>query len=107
MAEIGLNPDERGRRQPVIVDASIQLDPTAPQHLRDTLNYELVVKAAQALAQGGHIELVETFVLRLADALMSGHAGVREVTVSAAKPEALGDAEAAGAEVTLMRTAAD
>jgi len=102
MAEIGLNPDERGRRQPVVIDVVVTLDPRAPHHLRDTLNYEVVVAAAKALAEGGHIELVETFALRLAETIL-GHAVVREASVRAAKPEALRDAEAAGAEVTLAR----
>ncbi len=102
MAEIGLNPDERGRRQPVIIDAVVTLDPKAPQHLRDTLNYEHVVTAARALADGGHIELVETFAHRLAEALLA-YPIVQDVTVSVGKPEALREADLAGAEVTLVR----
>jgi 7,8-dihydroneopterin aldolase/epimerase/oxygenase len=101
-AEIGLNPDERGRRQPLVIDAAATLDPTAPQHLRDTFNYEHVVSAAKAVAAGGHVELAETFALRIGEILLS-HKGVREVTVSVAKPEALGAADLAGAEVKLHR----
>ncbi len=102
-AEIGLNPDERGRRQPVRIDATVALLPRPPEHLRDTFNYEHVVTAARALAEGGHIELVETFALRLAEACLA-HPVVQSVTVSAAKPEALTDADLAGAEVVLTRT---
>ncbi len=102
MAEIGLNPDERGRRQPVVIDAVVTLAPHAPEHLRETFNYEHVVRAARALADGGHIELVETFAHRLASAFLA-YEGVREATVSVAKPEALADADLAGAEITLTR----
>ena len=102
MAAIGLNPDEQGRRQPLLIDATLTLEPRPPRHLRDTLNYEAVVAAAEALANGSHIELAETFALRLAAALME-HAVVREVTVRVEKPEALRDADAAGAEITLRR----
>lgn len=102
MAAIGLNPDEQGRRQPLLIDATLTLEPRAPRHLRDTLNYEAVVTAAEALAGGGHIELAETFALRLASALMD-HAVVRDVSVRVEKPEALRDADAAGAEITLRR----
>ncbi len=101
-AEIGLNPDERGRRQPLVIDADVMLEPGAPRHLRETFNYEHVVSAAEAVAASGHVELAETFALRIGEILLS-HKGVREVTVSVAKPEALGAADLAGAEVKLRR----
>lgn len=99
-AEIGLNPHERGRRQPLVIDATVELDPAAPAHLRDTFNYELVLTAAQEIAAAGHVELAETFSLRIAARIL-GHHGVRRATVSVAKPEALDAADLAGAEVTL------
>ena len=101
-AEIGLNPDERGRRQPLVIDVEAILDPGAPRHLRETFNYEHVVSAAQAVATGGHVELAETFALRIGEILLS-HNGVQEVTVSVAKPEALAAADLAGAEIKLRR----
>lgn len=101
-AEIGLNPHERGRRQPLVIDATVLLDPAAPAHLRDTFNYEVVLTAAREIAFGGHVELAETFALRLAERILA-HRGVREATVSVGKPEALDAADLAGAEVTLVR----
>jgi 7,8-dihydroneopterin aldolase/epimerase/oxygenase len=101
-AEIGLNPHERGRSQPLVIDAMATLDPAAPRHLRDTFNYELVQAAAQAVAEGGHVELAETFALRIAERLLA-YPGVREATVSVGKPEALHAADLAGAELTLRR----
>lgn len=100
-AEIGLNPDERGRRQPLVIDVELLLEPRAPEHLRDTVNYEAVVHAARAIADSGHIELVETFALRLAEVCTS-YIGVREVVVRLEKPQALKVAEAAGCEVRLI-----
>ncbi len=101
-AEIGLNPDERGRRQPLVIDAEAILDPAAPEHLRDTFNYEHVVSAARAVSAGGHVELAETFALRIGEILLAHH-GVSEVTVSVGKPEALDAADLAGAEIKLRR----
>jgi dihydroneopterin aldolase len=101
-AAIGLNPDERGRRQPLVIDAVATLDPGAPRRLRDTFNYEHVVAAARLVADSGHIELAETFALRIGEILLS-HQVVREVTVSVGKPEALVDADLAGAEIKLRR----
>lgn len=100
-AEIGLNADERGRRQPLLIDVMLTLDPRAPEHLRDTVNYEAVVEAARAIADSGHIELVETFALRLAEKCLA-HAGVHGVMVRLEKPQALKVAEAAGCEVRLI-----
>jgi dihydroneopterin aldolase len=101
-AEIGLNPHERGRRQPLMIDASVALEPAAPKHLRDTFNYELVQSAAEAVAMGGHVELAETFALQIAERLLA-HAAVREATVAVGKPEALAAADVAGAEVVVRR----
>lgn len=100
-AEIGLNADERGRRQPLLIDVTLTLEPRAPEHLRDTVNYEAVVDAARAIADSGHIELVETFALRLARAC-TAYTGVREAVVRLEKPQALKVAEAAGCEVRLV-----
>jgi len=101
-AEIGLNPDERGRTQSLLIDAIATLDPGAPHRLSDTFNYEHVVAAARAVADGGHVELAETFALRVGELILA-HKGVREVCVSVAKPEALVAAEVAGAEIKLRR----
>ena len=101
-AEIGLNPDERGRRQPLLIDVALTLEPLEPTHLRDTVNYERVVEAARSIADGGHVELVETFALRLGRVCL-GFDGVSEARVRIEKPQALKVAEAAGAEVLLRR----
>ena len=102
-AEIGLYDHERGRTQPLVIDAALTLAPSPPQHLRDTLNYELVASAAEALANGGHIELVETFAERLALACLADPR-VLEARVRIEKPDALRSADAAGAEIVLLRT---
>ena len=102
-AEIGLYEHERGRTQPLVIEVILTLEPKSARHLRDTLNYELVAEAAEALARGGHIELVETFAERLAIACLADPR-VIEAVVRIEKPEALMSADAAGAEITLGRT---
>ena len=101
-AEIGLYEHERGRTQPLVIEVVLTLDPRPARHLRDTLNYELVAEAAEALARGGHIELVETFAERLASACLADPR-VIEAMVRIEKPEALASADAAGAEITMAR----
>lgn len=101
-AEIGLYDHERGRTQPLVIEVVLTLEPKSARHLRDTLNYELVAEAAEALARGGHIELVETFAERLAGACLADPR-VIEAVVRIEKPEALASADAAGAEIVLQR----
>ncbi len=101
-AEIGVNAHERGRRQPLIVDIELTLDPHPIRRLADTLNYERLVEEAQALAARGHVELAESFAERLATACLAYPRAVR-ARVRVEKPEAIGDAAGAGAEVVLSR----
>jgi len=103
-AEIGVNADEFGRRQPLIIDAEIALiPPERCEHIGETVNYELVVQRAQAIAAAGHVRLIETFAQRLAESLLAEPAAAR-VRVRIEKPQALAPhAQAAGVEITLAR----
>ena len=103
-AEIGVNADEFGRRQPLIIDAEIALiPPDRCEHIGETVNYELVVQRAQAIAAAGHVRLIETFAQRLAESLLAEPAAAR-VRIRIEKPQALAPhAEAAGVEITLAR----
>ena len=102
-AEIGVYPQERGRRQPLVVD--VELDVAAPiwRSIGETVNYEAIVRHARALADSGHIGLVETFAWRLAKVCL-GEARVTRGRVRVEKPLALApEAEAAGVEIVLAR----
>ena len=101
-AAIGVHDHELGRTQPLILDVELQLAPRSVRRLEDTYNYEGVGQAARALLAEGHVGLVETLAERLAEALMADHR-IRRCRVAVAKPEALGDARAAGCEVVLSR----
>jgi dihydroneopterin aldolase len=103
-AEIGVNLDEFGRRQPLVIDVEITLTPPERcEHIAETVNYELVVQRAQAIASAGHVRLIETFAQRLAESLLAEPAAAR-VRVRIEKPEALAPyAEAAGVEISLAR----
>jgi len=103
-AEIGVNPDEYGRRQPLVIDVELDIDPPARlEHIAETVNYEAVVTHARALAEAGHVRLIETFAQRLAEALLA-EPPVTRVRVRIEKPQALAPhAEAAGVEITLAQ----
>jgi dihydroneopterin aldolase len=101
-AGIGVYDHEHGRRQQLVIDATLELEPTPVERLADTINYETVGEAARAIAEEGHVGLVETFAERLALALLADPR-VRRCTVRIEKPGALGDAAAAGCEIVLAR----
>jgi 7,8-dihydroneopterin aldolase/epimerase/oxygenase len=103
-AEIGLHPHERGRAQPLVVDAEVELAPREVAHFADTVNYEVLAEYARALAARGHVELVETYAQDLARALLR-ETGALAVTVRVQKPQALDGAEAGGVEIRLERPA--
>jgi dihydroneopterin aldolase len=103
-AEIGLNAHEQGRRQTLIVDVELDLTGEPWRSIHQTVNYEKVVAHARALADEGHVLLVETFAWRLARACLREE-GVTRARVRVEKPLALApSAEGAGAEVVAERT---
>lgn len=102
-AEIGVYKHEIGRLQPLLIDVELDVPSAGPGRLADTINYETILAAARAIAEGGHIELVESFADRLARACMADPRVVR-ARVRVEKPLALApDAVAAGAEIVLER----
>ena len=102
-AEIGVYRHEIGRVQPLIVDVELDIPTDAADRLSHTFNYEGILQAAQDVAGGGHIALVETFAHRLAERLLAD-SRVSRARVRVEKPLALApDAVAAGVEITLER----
>ncbi|HEX7885451.1 MAG TPA: dihydroneopterin aldolase [Phenylobacterium sp.] len=102
-AEIGVYRHEIGRVQPLIVDVELDVPTDASDRLADTFNYEAILEAAQAVAAGGHIALVETFAHRLAQRCLADPR-VSRARVRVEKPLALApDAVAAGVDITLAR----
>lgn len=102
-AEIGVYRHEIGRVQPLIVDVELDVPTDASDRLADTFNYEGILKAAQDLAAGGHVDLVETFAHRLADRCLADPR-VSRARVRIEKPLALAPhATAAGVEIVVGR----
>ncbi|RAK64207.1 dihydroneopterin aldolase [Phenylobacterium kunshanense] len=102
-AEIGVYRHEIGRVQPLIVDVELDVPTDASDRLTDTVNYETIVEAAQAVAGAGHIHLVETFAHRLAERCLADPR-VSRARVRVEKPLALApDAVAAGVEIVVER----
>lgn len=103
-ARIGIHDHEKLSSQPLVADVEIDLSPEPVAGLESTFNYELVVVAARQILASGHIDLVETFAGRLAEACIRQPAA-RRVRVRVLKPLALApDADAAGVEIVLETT---
>ena len=100
-AEVGVYGHEHGRRQPLVIEVELTVEPGPVEHIADTVNYETIAEAARALAASGHVKLVETFADRLARACLRDPR-VLAARVKVDKPEALAPA-VAGVELTLER----
>jgi dihydroneopterin aldolase len=102
-AEIGVYPHERGVRQPLMVDIEVEVEARGWRHLAETVNYEVLAAHALALAEAGHIGLVETYAQRLAEACVA-EPRVLSARVRVEKPRALALHGAfAGVEILAVR----
>ena len=102
-AEIGVYRHEIGRVQPLIDDVEVDAPTDGSDRLAETVNYETILQAAQAVAAEGHMALVETFAHRLAARCLADPR-VNRARVRVEKPLALApDAVGAGVEITLAR----
>ncbi len=102
LADVGINPDEIGRRQPLVISVELLLDGDCAGSIDQTIDYRRIAAAAEALA-ALHIPLIETFAARLG-AEMVGWPMVEEARVSIDKPFAL-TRGLAGTEVVVRRPA--
>lgn len=96
-ADIGVHAHEIGRRQSLVVHVTLDIQLAAGDTLARTIDYNLIVDAARALADE-RIALIETFGQRLAAACMAQPA-VRRADVLVEKPGALHHAMAAARTV--------
>ncbi len=104
LADIGINPDEIGRRQPLVITVEAALDATHIDQISQTVDYRRLVSEAEALA-AEHIPLIETFAQRLAERCIA-LPNISRVRVLIDKPFAI-TRGTAGVEFTLSRRAGD
>ena len=87
LADIGINPDEVGRRQPLVVSVEIEVAASAIADIADTVDYRRIVAAIDELA-AVHIPLIETFAQQLGEKCRAmGH--VVRADISIDKPFAI------------------
>ena len=87
MADIGINPAEVGRRQPLTVSIVLLVEPVTQDLIGATIDYRRVHELARALAEK-RIGLIETFGVELARSCLAFDR-VRSAEVTIDKPRAL------------------
>ena len=98
LAVVGINPDEVGRRQPLIICVELTIAAINPDGIDDTVDYRRIAHAAERLAEV-HVPLIEAFARNLGAECLSWRL-VREARITVNKPFAL-TRGMAGIEVTL------
>lgn len=103
-ASIGVLDHEREAPQDLIVTITLDIDdrPLARDHIGEVVDYRRPVEHARAILAAGHIDLVETFAERLAEACL-GEPGVTAAHIRVEKPAAIPGAAAAGVEISRHR----
>lgn len=100
-AHIGAYAHEQGRPQPIRIDFELDvLEPADPagDRLEDVVCYNRLTEGIRAILDEGHIRLVETLAERIADLALANPL-VLAVSVRVEKPNAIPEADAAGAEI--------
>lgn len=101
LADVGINPDEIGRRQPLLVTVELTVGVHTADQVDETIDYRRIAQVVGALAEV-HIPLIETFARRLCAECLSW-ALVEEARVTVDKPFALSRGMA-GVEITMRRS---
>lgn len=100
-AEIGVNADEKGRKQRVVVNISVipKSWPNASHdNIAETVSYDDIVKIVLECFTHRHIHLVETAAERIAGECLN-RLKIKEITVRVEKPDIYGFA-IPGVEIT-------
>lgn len=102
-AIIGINEDERQKRQDVLINITLYTDhsPAISDDIVDTVNYRSLTKQIIALVEGAKFHLVEKMALEITN-LCLADSRISRAVVQVEKPGALRFARSVG--VTVDRT---
>jgi 7,8-dihydroneopterin aldolase/epimerase/oxygenase len=104
--EIGVNDDEKNRKQRVIVNVCVEpkIWPNPSRdNISDTVSYDDIVKIIQNILSADHIHLVETVAEKIANTCIQ-QLPIKNITVKVEKPDIYGFA-IPGVEITRTATA--
>ena len=103
---LGINPDERINKQPILVNVIMEADTrkaAATKDIVDAVNYYDVAVRTKAFVEQAEAWLVETLVNDVAAMILKEYPLVQQVTVRVEKPNAVEFAESVGVEVVRSR----
>ena len=104
---LGINPDERVNKQPIVVNVVMEADTrpaAASKDIVDAVNYYDVAVRTKAFVEEAEAWLVETLVNDLAEMILKAYPLVEQVTVRVEKPDAVEFAESVGVEICRQRS---
>lgn len=104
---VGLKPEERSQRQPVVINLAIECDLRAAgrsDDLRDTINYKKLEERLVDLVEGSSFLLIERLAQAVADLCLEEPLA-RAVRVTIDKPDALRFARCPAVEIERARGA--
>lgn len=99
---VGILPREQGRKTPVIVNATVELDPGRRwEHdkIEETFSYVTVADAVKKVSALRHYNLLEVFLETVANELLANEK-IIAVEISAEKPRIIGDTKSAGVRIS-------
>lgn len=103
---LGINPDERVKRQDILVNVVLYADiraAAASDAIEDAVNYKTITKKVIKRVEEGSDFLVEKLVSDIARMILSEHPDVQKVLVRVEKPGALRFADSVGVEIERSR----
>lgn len=103
---LGINPDERVKRQDILVNIVLSADTrpaAASDEIEDAVNYKTITKKVIKRVEEGDDFLVEKLVNDIAHMILSQHPDVQKVQARVEKPGALRFADSVGVEIERSR----
>lgn len=103
---LGINPDERVKRQDILVNIVLYADIRAAAEsddIEDAVNYKTITKQVIERVEAGSDFLVEKLVSDIARMILADHPTVQKVQVRVEKPGALRFADSVGIEIERSR----
>jgi len=102
---LGIYPREKGLRRRVRVNAELAVDQPIPRNdeFADVVNYETIVAGVKAIAEAGHINLVETLADRIAVMCLADRR-VTSVRIVVEKLDVYPEAESVGVVLERRRS---